>query len=492
MKNSNKQLEFFRYNPDGFKHHFSWSSMAQIDGGNFGLEYAHGAHDYGASKMYIVNTETDMWFVNNGESSPSDVVRDRILQIKDDVGFSDSKTECFGLGATKIVTTRLGAIIGFYTMTPNQFDVYKIQYPDYFPINSLHDKHWKLLNGKGDDVYVTKQEVDFNEYKSQFPSELLDNISFVPTWAMQIKKYVFQEHRIIPSWNKLQHLMDMTFVNDSFDYEFIDLTRDRKQRVATGTQLYFPTYQKTRKKGYISNIQDLEPTRDENGKQIFFELPWKDNNGNLVRTDKFAVYHYHHLTEDFDMIEGKRFKDFVSLNGGIFKAWKTKPSTAFNHFFDQTGKHIFSVDAHASGLKGEKYNFSNMVFVLVEGEISYNVIKLQGAGPEFIKRCDEFHRRYIDDNVQLQHKGLGKVEDTKVRELYNITIGNKKNKQIQSNIINSLLYIAQMSGVYSITYPLLQKGDSHNLTDRTDQGELDWWIGDDSKVKTMLIEAMNK
>jgi hypothetical protein len=285
--------------------------------------------------------------------------------------------------------------------------------------------------------------------------------------------------------------MDMTFVNDKFDYEFIDLTRERKPKVATGTQLYFPTYKRTDKQGYISNIQDLNPVVDENDKQLFFELPWYDSEGTLVRTDKFAVYHYHFLTEDFDMIEGKRFKDFIELNGSIFKAWKTKPSTVFNHFFDHTGKHVFSTDAHNTGVKGEKYNFSNMVFQLVEGEIPYNIIKLQGAGPEFIRPCNEFHRKYIDDNVQLQHKGFGKVENSKVNELYDVQVGNKKNKQIQGNITNSLLYIAQMSGVYSITYPLLLNGASHNLTDLTDQGELDWFIGADFK-KTVLVEAMDK
>jgi len=490
---SNEPTVFFRYDSDGFKHHYGWSSMSQIDGSNFGLEYAHGAHDYGASKMYIVVTENDVWFLNNGEYSPPPVVRDRIYQIKDEVGFSDeNKTECFGQGSTKITSSRIGANVGFYTREANQFDVYKVEYPDYFPINSLHDTHWKLLNGRGNDVYVTRQEVDLDEYKSQFPPEILDNIDFIPTWAMQVRKYVFQGHPIKPQWGKLQHLMDMTFVNSTFDYEFIDLTRERKPKVGFGTQLYFPTYPKSKKQGYISNIKDLEPIRDEDGNQLFFELPWYDAQDNLVRTDTFEVYHYHYLTEDFDMIEGKRFKDFVEMNGGIFKQWKTKPSTIFNHFFDHTGKHIFSVDAHDSGVVGEKYNFSNMVFKLIKGQIPYNIIKLQGAGPEFLKPCNEFHRKYIDDNVQLQHKGFGKVENTKVRELYDIQVGNKKNKSIQSNITNAILYIAQMSGVFSITYPLLQNGGSHNLTDLTDQGELDWWIGVDSKIKTMLIEAMNK
>tara|TARA_B110000285_G_C15092150_1_gene599712 strand:- start:46 stop:1803 length:1758 start_codon:yes stop_codon:yes gene_type:complete len=491
MVSSSKPTEFFRYQPDGFKLHYGWSSMAQIDGGNFGLEYAHGAHDYGASKMYIVNTETDIWFINNGESSPPDIVRDRILKIKNEVGFSDNKTECFGQGSTKITSARIGANVGFYTMKTNQFDVYKVEYPEYFPLNSLHDKHWKLLNGKGDDVYVTRHEVTHDEYKSHFPSEIMDNIDFVPTWAMQVRKYGFQAHPIKPLWSKLQHHMDMTFVNDKFDYEFIDLTRERKPKMATGTQLYFPTYKRTDKQGYISNIQDLNPVVDENDKQLFFELPWYDSEGTLVRTDKFAVYHYHFLTEDFDMIEGKRFKDFIELNGSIFKAWKTKPSTVFNHFFDHTGKHVFSTDAHNTGVTGEKYNFSNMVFQLVEGEIPYNIIKLQGAGPEFIRPCNEFHRKYIDDNVQLQHKGFGKVENSKVNELYDVQVGNKKNKPIQGNITNSLLYIAQMSGVYSITYPLLLNGASHNLTDLTDQGELDWFIGADFK-KTVLVEAMDK
>ena len=50
-----------------------------------------------------------------------------------------------------------------------------------FPINNLSDTDWNLLNGKGDDVYVTREQFDFEGYQNQFPSKILDGISFVPT-----------------------------------------------------------------------------------------------------------------------------------------------------------------------------------------------------------------------------------------------------------------------------------------------------------------------
>ena len=48
-----------------------------------------------------------------------------------------------------------------------------------------------------------------------------------------------------------------------------------------------------------------------------------------------------------------------------------------------------------------------------------------------------------------------------------------------------------MSGVTSISYPIVQNSKSHNLFKNTEQGELDWWIGDND-LKTMLIDSMNK
>jgi hypothetical protein len=483
-----EEHEFFRYKPDGFKHHYGWSSMSQIDGDTFGLEYAHGAADYGATKMYIVQTEEDIWFLNNGEYSTPDVVENKIFQIKNSVGFSNEKTECFGQGSTKITSTRIGANHQLYTSKVNQYDVYRVKYPDYFPINNLSDTDWKNLNGKGDDVYVTRASYDLEGYKSQFPSEILDSISFLPTWAMRVKRYGFQAHPITAQWGKMKHLIDMTYVNSDFDFEFIDLTRDKKPRVGIGTQLYFPTYPISGKKGYPSNTKDLNPILDENKKQVYHTVINYRKDGSVERIDKFAVYHYKYLIEDWDMIGAKKMME--KTDGDLFSPWKTKPSTSYNHFFDHTGKWVFSANAYEMGMSGIKYNYSNMIFQLVEGSLPYNIIKNQGAGKEFIKQCTNFHQKYLDDNVQLQHTGIGKVENAKVEELYDISIGEKKDISTKQNLTNSLVYISQMSGTTCITYPMLQEASSHDLTRLTEQGELDWWIGPDGK-KILLIEALN-
>ena len=481
--------EFLRYKPNSFKHHYGWSSMSQIDGDTFGLEYAHGAADYGAQKMYIVQDEEDIWFLNNGDYSPPSIVKDKIFQIKDTAGFSQEKTECFGQGSTKITSTRIGANTQLYTSQPNQYDVYTVNYPDYFPINNLSDTDWNLLNGKGDDVYVTREQFDFEGYQNQFPSKILDSISFVPTWAMRVKRYGYQEHPITAQWGKMKHLIDMTFVNSDFDFEFIDLTRKSKQKVGVGSQLYFPTFEISDKKGYPSNTKDLIPLKDKKGKQVYFEYISRRRDGSIERINKFAVYHYKFLTEDWNMIEGKKLKSKTDDN--IFKPWKTKDSTAYNHFFDHTGKWVFSNNAYDMGMTGVKYNFSNMVFQLVDGKLPYNIIKNQGAGRDFVKECTSFHQQLIDNNPKLQHTGLGKVENAKVESLYNISTDVEDDPQTKQNIISSIVYMAQMSGVTSISYPIVQNSKSHNLFKNTEQGELDWWIGDND-LKTILIEAMNK
>jgi len=477
--------ELLRFAKDYFTPFFQNSSLSHIDGDNFAVEFAHGAQDYNGKKFVVIFTEQYVWFLNNGDSISEEDVIKKVFGYKKGE-FSKLFTSMFGSGSTKLTVARLGAMVNLFTSSPNDFRKYQINYPSYFPIDSLYDSDWNKLNGNGNDVSVTKSDLTLEDYNNEF-SEIQKYISFTPNVAFKIKRYDYQAHPIKPQWSKLNHILNMTFVDKpNFDFDLIDTTKS-KPNVGSGQQFYFPTL--PNKKGkYATTLSDLTSIIDKKGKQVFFIYNAKDRNGNIIKTSKFKVYHYKHLTEDWDMIAGKNFNKVAGLN--IFKPYQTKPSTTFGHFFDHTGKWIFSDNHYTMGLSTVKYNYSNMIFVLEEGELPYNVVKTVGAGKEFRQEAADFHQKYLDENVAVQHNGLGKIENAKVEEIYNIQVGIKDDKSTKQQITNSINYMIGMCGLTSLTIRDVMDAVSHQLTEVTDQGELDWYIGRNG-VKTVLIEALN-
>lgn len=478
-------IQLMNFSKDYFTPFFQNSSLSQIDGDTFAVEFAHGAQDYNGKKFVVIFTDEFVWFINNGDVILEDDVINKIFGYKKGE-FSTKVTSMFGSGSTKLTVARLGALIDLYTSSPNDFRKYHLNYPSYFPINSLHDSDWNLLNGKGEDVSVIKSTLTLDEYNDEF-SEIRKYLPFTPTVAFKIKRYDYQSHPIKPQWSKLNHILNMTFIDKpTFNFDLIDTTKP-KPNVGSGTQLYFPILPNDKGK-YATTISDLTPILDKKGKYVYFIYHAKDRNGNIVKTSKFKAYQYKYLTEDLDMIGGKNFNKVA--DGNVFAPYKTKPSTTFGHFFDHTGKWIFSDNHYNLGLTAVRYNYSNMIFVLEEGELPYNVVKTDGAGKEFRQEAADFHQKYLDENTSAQHTGLGKIENAKVEEIYNIQVGIKDDKSTKQQITNSINYMIGMCGVTSLTIRDVMNAESHQLTEVTEQGELDWYIGKNG-TKSILIEALN-
>ena len=59
--------ELMKFSKDYFTPFFQNSSLSQIDGDTFAVEFAHGAQDYNAKKFVVIFTDEFVWFINNGD-----------------------------------------------------------------------------------------------------------------------------------------------------------------------------------------------------------------------------------------------------------------------------------------------------------------------------------------------------------------------------------------------------------------------------------------
>jgi hypothetical protein len=467
-----------------FNAHHAWSSQTQIGGSNFPIEYAHGACDYDATKFVVINTPTHIWFINNGKYIEETIAINNFFGQKKDVAFSNSVTSKFGMGSSIITTARLGFVEKLYTSKPNQNEMYSVEYPEYINLDTLSDESYHSLIDNGDDVFIRKTKLSIDEYNSEF-NEISNYLSFKPTFAVKIRKFVSHDNLIVPKWSQIKHILDMCFVNKpKFEYELIDLTKLKSDKKSS-TQLYFPTHP-TNKGVYRTNIDQLDSVFDKDGKQLYYIHKKMDRYGNIIE-NKFRAYQYKYLVEQQDgmLIPAKNMNSATGEN--YFKAG-TKPSTIYNHFFDHTFKWIFSDNVYDRTKCGDEFNYSNMVFVLEEGTMPYNVIKTVGAGEDFFDSAANFHIQYLKDNPLKQHAGNAKAENALVESIYDIVAKNIKNSDTRKKIINSLIFILHSSGITDITIGMLENHLNHTLTSHTESGELDWVISIDT-IKRIIIEA---
>ena len=482
--------EFFRYPPNYFHRHHGDAATSEVSNSNFGLEFAHGAYDYGATKMYIIYDGTYFWFINDGNYSTPEEVENSILKIKSFVGHDAHTTSFFGLGSTKITATRLGAFVGLYTMRPNNYDIYSVNYPSYFDIDNLNFLNWRKLDGN--DVTVTRKQVDYVGYMNSFPSHIMEHLTnFKPNWVMKIKHYSeSQTQRIDPDWSILEKEMNMVFVDKNFEFEFIDLTRKTHKVAGKSSTLYFPTLPKKGKNGedeYIKSTTQLTEIVDKKTKKpLNFIYTRPDGIKNT-----FKVYHYHAISKQTHPIEYDKLLKVAIHKNRLFIRPNASPSHAYVHVFDHTGKYLWSFNAETNGLSGEQYNYSNLVLVLVEGQLEYNIIKTKGLDDNTKRLIVTDFKKYMDSNKQLQNINGGKGEDIRVKKLRDIMVGEVDDENIKKNLINSLSYIAQKSGlgIDEISYDILENHKSHSNLKQNPSGEIDWSIGKD-RSNTILIEAM--
>lgn len=491
-KELSNEYEFFRYTDEFFVRHHADACTTEITNSNFGIEFAHGAFDYGAKKMYIIYDGLDYWFINNGNYSTPYEVLNKIIKIKHNIGYDPNGTGFFGLGSTKITATRLGALTGLYTMKPNSYDIYTINYPSYFDVNNLNYLDWQKLYGRGSEVFVTRQEHNYESYRNSFPYHIIEHLDIEPTWAMRIRQYKTQDMRLKPDWSELAKEMNMVFVDKDFEFKFIDLSRKVNKVAGESSTLYFPTLPIKDKNGndvYITSTTQLNPLVKKGTNQpLNFE--YNRDNGEI---NIFKAYHYHAISKESNGIEWEKLIKNSGGKSNLFKAPGSDASNAYVYVFDHTGKYLWSFNAEAAGLRGVQYNYSNLVLILKQGQLEYNVIKTKGVDKTLKDKIVVFFKKYIDSNKHLQHNGIGKGENERVEQLRDIIVGVNKNKQIQKNLIQSLTYIAQKSGIEydKISWDILEDNKNHSTLVPNPGGEIDWYIGKDLK-KTILIEAMTK
>jgi len=373
---------------------FRFYGMPGINGSNLAGEPSHNAHSMNASEFRMFIEENEISHGNNGKSITLQEVDNYVIHNRKKIGARENDTGVWCVGGTTIFFSKTGLVNYLATKRDGKYFVYKWvwEWSDLVSddiMNNFTFNDCNNING----LNVIEYELSHDEYKQLVRVDDFDN---EPTFYISINRY--SDCSLIPSVGNMINNLDDTYCS-VHNFKYVINGRE-------GSKVYFPTVYN----GIVPSTYD--------------ELELVEKGWICPATGaKFDIYHYKYISDKYCAVDyltvKKQLDVHKSKNGEGARLFgpPTKDSSCYNHFVNKEGLNLLSISLGASDLKGVQYNYSNMVFVLVDGDYNFATIKTEKLNDKLHKETVAYHNEYFNTNPNRQHAG-NKGEDSKVMECF--------------------------------------------------------------------------
>jgi len=374
---------------------FRYYGMSGINGSNLSSEPSHNAHSMNASEFRMFIEEKVISHGNNGKSITLQEVDDYVIHNRKKIGARENDTGVWCVGGTTIFFAKTGLVNYLATKRDGRYFAFKWEWEwdDLVPSDIMTNftfNDCSHITG----LKVVEYEISHSEYKQLVRVDDFDN---EPTFYISINRY--SDCKLIPVVGNMIRNLDDTYCS-IHNFKYVINGRE-------GSKVYFPAVYN----GIVPSTYD--------------ELELVEKGWVCPMTGaKFDVYRYKKVSELYvggDWMTIKKHLDlYNSKNGQGAKLFgpSSKDSSCYNHFVNKEGLNLLSVSLGATDLKGVQYNYSNMVFVLTDGDYNFATIKTEKLNDKLHQETVAYHKEYFESNPTKQHGG-NKGEDSKVMECFN-------------------------------------------------------------------------
>lgn len=408
-----------------------------INGSNAGNESSHNAYAQNATEFGFINLNGSVGVGNNGNPITYDDWINYFVYSRKPIGKRAHDTGYWGVGGSVIFPIRFGFHDYVATILDGKYLIYRYNWNI-----DISEFTFAEAMRKNPSLQVSQEEVDETTYRELVHADKFENL---PTFYFSIKKYKgigsvhFQPKNIIKNLNNTYHIARnqlKCFVHS-------------EGRELQTTALYFPTINGGKVCRFLDDLELV-------GKNI------------AVGDGIFDVYHYKYIVDDFSAMDANEIKKVTDNYDNVFKVPGGKPSTPYNHFFNDQRLYLTSESLGTGKMSAVLYNYSNMVFVQVGGDFKFSTVKSANVDENLSNEAIVVHKDYIDSNKIKQHKG-NKGEDNKIIECYDEIMNDGPKK---ANIMSSIQTLSN----YELTPPDIKDELNHRKFKPIESREHDWAV----------------